>query len=104
MGTSDFASGAEQKLQRLKEFMTVNSDIHIEIQGHVHAVGKNSFAGRRLSLARAKKVMTFLEEHGIDKNRMEAEGYGNEQMIYPEPKFSWQEQANRRVEVKIVSP
>ncbi len=104
MGTSDFASGAEQKLQRLKEFMTVNSDIHIEIQGHVHAVGKNSFAGRRLSLARAKKVMTFLEEHGIDKKRMDAEGYGNEQMIYPEPKFSWQEQANRRVEVKIVSP
>ncbi|MGM0479226.1 MAG: OmpA family protein [Bacteroidota bacterium] len=104
MGTSDFASGAKQKLNRLKEFMTVNSDIHIEIQGHVHSVGKNSFAGRRLSLARAKKVMSYLEEQGIDKSRMSAEGFGNEHMVYPEPKFSWQEQANRRVEIKIVSP
>lgn len=104
MGSSDFASGAEQKLRRLKDFMTLNSEINIEIQGHVHSVGENSFAGKRLSLARAKKVMEYLEESGIDKKRMDAVGFGNEFMIYPEPKFTWQEQANRRVEIKIVHP
>tara|TARA_B100000508_G_C11465858_1_gene282516 strand:+ start:63210 stop:64370 length:1161 start_codon:yes stop_codon:yes gene_type:complete len=104
MGSSDFASGSEQKLRRLKDFMSLNSEIHIEIQGHVHAVGENSFAGRRLSLARAKQVMEYLEDSGIDKSRMEAVGFGNEHMVYPEPKFTWQEQANRRVEVKIVKP
>ena len=102
MGTSDFATGAEQKLRRLKDFMTLNSEIHIEIRGHVHAVGENSFSGRRLSLARAKKVMQYLEDSGVDKNRMETVGFGNEEMIYPEPKFTWQEQANRRVEIKII--
>jgi outer membrane protein OmpA-like peptidoglycan-associated protein len=104
MGTSNFVGAAEQKLRRLKDFMTLNSEIHIEIQGHVHSVGENSFAGKRLSLARAKQVMDYLEENGIDKKRMEANGYGNEFMIYPEPKFTWQEQANRRVEIKIVQP
>jgi outer membrane protein OmpA-like peptidoglycan-associated protein len=102
MGSSDFASGADQKIRRLKDFMTLNSEIHIEIRGHVHAVGENSFSGRRLSLARAQKVMQYLEERGIDKDRMEAVGLGNEQMIYPEPKFTWQEQANRRVEIIII--
>lgn len=104
MGTSDFASGADQKLRRLKDFMSLNSEIHIEIQGHVHSTGENSFAGKRLSAARAKQVMDYLEESGIDKKRMEAVGFGNEFMLYPEPKFTWQEQANRRVEVKIIKP
>lgn len=104
MGSSDFASGSEQKLRRLKDFMSLNSEIHIEIQGHTHSTGENSFAGKRLSAARAKQVMDYLEESGIDKKRMEAVGFGNEFMIYAEPKFSWQEQANRRVEVKIIRP
>lgn len=102
MGSSDFSSGADQKLRRLKDFMTLNSEVRIEIQGHVHAVGESSFSGRRLSLARAKKVMQYLEDSGIDKKRMEAVGFGNEHMVYPEPKFTWQEQANRRVEIKVI--
>ena len=102
MGTSDFANGTEPRLRRVKDFMSLNSEVRIEIQGHVHAVGENSFSGRRLSLARAKKVMQYLEDSGIDKSRMEAVGFGNEHMIYPEPKFTWQEQANRRVEIKVI--
>ena len=104
MGTSDFAGGADQKLRRLLDFMSMNSEIHILIEGHVHSTGENSFAGKRLSLARAKQVMDYLEENGIDKKRMDATGHGNEFMLYPEPKFTWQEQANRRVEIKIVHP
>jgi outer membrane protein OmpA-like peptidoglycan-associated protein len=102
MGSSDFSSGTEPRIRRLKDFMSLNSEVRIEIQGHVHAVGENSFSGKRLSLARAKKVMQYLEESGIDKNRMEAVGFGNEFMVYPEPKFTWQEQANRRVEIKVI--
>lgn len=102
MGTSDFAPGTEPRIRRVKDFMSLNSEVRIEIQGHVHAVGENSFSGRRLSLARAKKVMQFLEDSGIDKDRMEAVGFGNEHMVYPEPKFTWQEQANRRVEIKVI--
>jgi flagellar motor protein MotB len=101
-GSTDFASGTEAKLRRLRDFLLLNSDIRIEIQGHVHEVGESSSAGKKMSTARAKKVMTYLIENGVDKKRLEAVGYGNEHMIYPEPKFAHEEQANRRVEIKIL--
>ena len=102
MGSSEFAPGTEAKLKRLRDFLALNSEIRIEIQGHVHSVGENSVSGKRMSTARAKKVMNFLIENGVDKSRLEAVGYGNEFMKYPEPKFSYEEQANRRVEIKIL--
>ena len=38
-----------------------------------------------------------------DKNRIDFKGYGNSKMLYPDPKSSYQESANRRVEIKILS-
>jgi outer membrane protein OmpA-like peptidoglycan-associated protein len=102
MGSTEFAAGTEAKLRRLRDFLLLNSDIRIEIQGHVHEVGEMSSAGKKVSTARAKRVMNYLIENGVDKKRLEAVGYGNEFMIYPEPKFAHEEQANRRVEIKIL--
>jgi outer membrane protein OmpA-like peptidoglycan-associated protein len=102
MGTSEFSPGAEVPLRRLRDFLILNSEIRIEIQGHVHAVGDNSLAGKRLSQARAKRVMNYLVDSGIDKKRLTAVGYGNEFMKYPKPQFAYEEQANRRVEIKIL--
>lgn len=102
MGSSEFMPGAEVRLGRLRDFLLLNSGIVIEIQGHVHELGDGSFAGKRMSVARAKKVQNYLIENGIDKSRLDAVGYGNEHMIYPEAKLSDEEQANRRVEIKIL--
>jgi outer membrane protein OmpA-like peptidoglycan-associated protein len=100
-GTSEFMPGAEPKLRRLRDFMALNADVLIEIQGHVFEIGDNSIAGQKLSEARAKKVMAYLVTNGIDKTRMTAVGYGNTKPIYPKPKFASEEQANRRVEILI---
>lgn len=100
-GTSEITKSSEPKLRRLKDFLALNSEMSIEIQGHVFAVGDNSFAGQKISEARAKRVLKYLTDNGIDKNRLVAVGYGNTRPIYPEPKFSYEEQANRRVEVLI---
>lgn len=100
-GSSDFMPGTENKLRRLKDFLSLNSEVNIEIQGHVHSVEENSLAARKISEARAKRVQKYLVENGIDKQRLTPVGYGNTEMIYPEPKFSYEEQANRRVEIKI---
>jgi len=100
-GTSEFIVGSEGKLRRLKDFMALNADINIEIQGHVYATGENGFASQKLSEARAKRVMIFLIENGIDKGRMIAVGYGNTKPIYPEAKLAYEEQANRRVEILV---
>lgn len=100
-GTSEFLETAIPKLRRVKDFLAMNAAIKIEIQGHVHATGENTLAGQKLSEARAKRVMQWLSENGIDKSRMTAVGYGNTKPIYPEAKFAYEEQANRRVEIKV---
>lgn len=101
-GSSEFLPTAEPKLRRLKDFLALNANVKVEIQGHVHATGENSFAGQKLSEARAKRVMMYLVHNGIDKSRMTAVGYGNTQPIFPDAKFASEEQANRRVEIKVL--
>ncbi len=101
-GSSEFLPTAEVKLRRIKDFLALNATVNVEIQGHVHATGENTFAGQKLSEARAKRVMIWLSDNGIDKNRMTAVGYGNTKPIYPEAKMSYEEQANRRVEIKVL--
>lgn len=101
-GTSDLLPSSEPKLRRLKEFLALNANLKVEIQGHVQEKGENSPEGQKISEARAKKVMKYLHDNGIERSRMVAVGYGNTRPIYPDPKFAYEEQANRRVEIKIL--
>lgn len=100
-GSSEFVPGSESKLNRLKDLMALNADIHIEIQGHVFSTGENNFANQQMSEVRAKRVMNYLVSNGISKERMTAVGYGNTKPIYPQPKLAYEEQANRRVEIMV---
>jgi len=101
-GSSEITPSSEPKLRRLKDFLLLNSDITIEIQGHVSAIGDNSFTGQKISEARAKGIRKHLIDHGIDKNRLKTKGYGNSRPIFAKPKFSYEEQANRRVEILVL--
>lgn len=101
-GTSEFLPGSELRLRRLKDFMALNATVTIEIQGHVYEPGdENSYTGQKISEARAKRVMKYLIDCGIDKSRMTAVGYGNTKPIYPNPTIWYEEQANRRVEIVV---
>ncbi len=101
-GSSTFLSTAEPKLRRLKDFLALNASVNVEIQGHVHATGENTFAGQKLSEARAKRVLLYLTENGIAKDRLTSVGYGNTKPIFPNAQFSYEEQSNRRVEIKVL--
>ena len=100
-GTSEILPASEPKLRRLRDFLALNSELNIEIQGHVFLMGANNSAAQKMSEVRAKRIMTYLIENGINKNRMTAVGYGNTRPIYAEPKFSYEEQSNRRVEILV---
>ena len=77
--------------------------VKIEIQGHVNGPNRrNSKALQDLSEDRAEAVFNYLTKRGIAKERMTFVGYGNTQMIHPEPKYSHESEKNRRVEVKIL--
>lgn len=102
--TDDFLPIAYPALKRLLDFMAVNDELRVEIQGHVNAPGyKNTAKIRALSDARAKAVKKFLKDNGIDATRMTVEGYGNTEMLFDKPKEVWQQEANRRVEIKVIN-
>lgn len=100
--SSEFLPSAEASLIRLREFLALNASVQVEIQGHVFEKGTTSADGLALSEARAKRVMKYLVNFGIDPKRMTAVGYGGTKPVYENPQKSSEEQANRRVEIKIL--
>jgi outer membrane protein OmpA-like peptidoglycan-associated protein len=101
-GTSNIMKSSEKKIKRLVDFMALNANVSIEIQGHVNDKSKkNKKSSVRLSRQRAKRVLRYLVHNGIHPSRMTAVGYGNSKPIYPQPKQAFEEQANRRVEIMI---
>lgn len=93
--------GAKDKIRRLRDFMALNKNVEIEVIGHVHKEGRNSWKAKRLSKKRARTVKDFLVNSGINADRISTRGMGNAEMKYPDPKNDMQVQANRRVEIKI---
>jgi outer membrane protein OmpA-like peptidoglycan-associated protein len=101
--SKEFLPSSQAALQRLLEFMVMNSDVKIEIRGHINAPGKKMNGKiKRLSKARAKNTYKFLMKNGISKDRISYKGMGNSEMLYPNPENNSEEQANRRVEILIL--
>lgn len=70
-----------------------------EIAGHTDVTGSEE-TNNALSQARADTVKGFLVGHGIDPARVEAKGYGSQQLINP---ASPRDPANRRVEARLLN-
>lgn len=100
-GGSEIKESSYPDLRRLRDFLALNTAINVEIQGHVFATGENTFAAQKVSEARAKRIMKYLTDNGIDKARLDAVGFGNTRPIYEKPKYYYEEQANRRVEIMV---
>lgn len=88
------------RLYELLEVMNANPNLKIKLQGHVCCMKADR---QDLSTKRAKAVMMFLNQNGIDKSRLSFEGFGVSQPLYTIPeKTADEREANRRVEVLIV--
>jgi outer membrane protein OmpA-like peptidoglycan-associated protein len=88
------------RLYELLQVMLANPNLKIKLQGHVCCMTKDR---QDLSTQRAKAVMMFLLNNGIQKSRLSFQGFGVSQPLYPIPEKTPEErEANRRVEVLIV--
>lgn len=95
---------SEISLFQLMNFMLENETVKIEIQGHVNGpTFKNKKEFVELSTSRAKTIFDFLLVNDIEPERMTYKGFGNSAMIYPNPKNRKESEANRRVEIKVLS-
>ena len=93
-------------LHRLLEFMKLNPQTCIRIDGHINLPNRAPASKEswhwKLSDDRTKTVFNFLVAKGIDDRRMKRKAFANWEMVYPkatEEKFMKQ---NRRVEILII--
>lgn len=87
---------AEESIARLAEILKENSEMRIMIEGHVCCNPNPT-----LSVNRAIKVANCLIDLGIDKKRLEWQGFSNTRPAAKEISDGAR-QRNRRVEVRVI--
>jgi flagellar motor protein MotB len=91
-------------LSSLLLFLLKNPNVKIEIQGHANGPKrKNLKEFRKLSENRAEAIKKYLVFEGVNKKRLNVEGFGNAMMLFPDPQTEEESELNRRVEIKIIS-
>jgi outer membrane protein OmpA-like peptidoglycan-associated protein len=88
------------ELNKLAEFIKSNPAMRIKIEGHTDNIGDTEY-NLRLSEDRAEAVYLYLAENGIDKARMEFEGFGASQPLSSNDSEKGRAQ-NRRTEVTVL--
>lgn len=104
----EFASGSAQILpaseavvDQAAAYLAANPDAVIEVGGHTDTVGEE-VANQALSQRRADAVVAALAGRGVTNN-LEARGYGESRPKQSPDDTPEQQQANRRIEFRIVS-
>jgi outer membrane protein OmpA-like peptidoglycan-associated protein len=99
-GKSVLTASSYTELGRLLNIMQDDPKMKIEISGHTDNTGSQPL-NFKLSEARAKAVVDFLVQKGIDPARMEYKGFGSLQPIADNATAAGRTK-NRRVEFKIL--
>ena len=84
-------------LNEIIEIIKDMPNIKIEVKGYTDASGKRAI-NKWISQERAKSVKRYLGRHGISLEDIEAEGFGEDDLLYPDKPYS---PLNRRVEIDI---
>jgi OmpA-OmpF porin, OOP family len=89
------ASAQLQQLESALNSASLSKDRFV-VAGHTDAKGNPQY-NKRLSLRRANAVKRFLVANGMDASRLNAVGYGSEQLLAPDRPA---DPSNRRVEIR----
>jgi outer membrane protein OmpA-like peptidoglycan-associated protein len=95
---------AKPTLKNLTELLKRNPEIRIELGSHTDCQGRAGY-NQQLSQDRAQAAVDYLVQQGIDQARVEAKGYGKEQLIEEcicERCTPEQHQRNRRTSFRIL--
>lgn len=93
--------GAQRNLVPLAQFLKEYPDRQVVIEGHTDAVGDAGY-NDQLSERRADAVKTFLITQGVDPNRVQARGLGENFPVASNDTSSGRQQ-NRRVDIVIAN-
>ncbi len=105
-GSPEFLRSTFPKLDETLSLLKQYPSLVVELQGHVNGVGvhdcENDKFSNELSWERARAVKRYMVEHGIADERMEVQGFGCTQMLFPSTTSEKEMAANRRVEMKVL--
>ena len=108
-GRHQFLPESFGALKELLEVMLLNKKLVIHIQGHICCIAgpEDGFdfqtQTQNLSSLRAKAIMDYLIQNGVEKERVSYAGLGHSKPLYPFPEKNEEEmKLNRRVEIRII--
>lgn len=96
---SELRPEAQAELVKLSRILNKYEDTNVLIEGHTDATGPEDY-NMDLSLRRSSSVATFLAVQAVQRERLQAVGYGELQPIATNETRDGRQQ-NRRVEVAI---
>ena len=86
-------------LDNIAPELQARTDVHFEIGGYTDSRGSDSY-NQKLSEARARAVLDYLQQRGMAAERMTATGYGESNPVDSNESDAGRER-NRRVELKL---
>lgn len=92
---------AAQELDKLVKILKDNPGIRIELSSHTDARASDAY-NEDLSQRRAESAVEYIVSQGIDPSRLEARGYGEQQLIIENAQTEEEHQINRRTEFKVI--
>jgi len=99
LNKADLKASGQKTIGRLAQFMREYEDRKVRVEGYTDSTGNDSY-NQQLSERRALAVRDELVAQGIERRRVEIQGYG-EQFPVASNDTSTGRQQNRRVEIVI---
>jgi len=101
LGSAEILEESHALLNEVAQVLKDNPRITlVQVEGHTDTTGGKRI-NKKLSKARAKSVMEFLVNAGVDKARLQSKGFGPDRPIQENDTQEGRE-ANRRVEFNIL--
>lgn len=96
LGSAELTPGGKQEVQAFATAMASPSlaGMRFDVEGHTDAIGSREY-NLDLSRRRAQSVVDYLSSLGVDRSRLEPQGYGFDK---PRPGTKPRDPSNRRVE------
>lgn len=98
-GSSKLKAESEAQLQNIADIMKAYPEVHMKMGGYTDNTGSEDL-NMNLSQERANAAMNELVKLGVDKARLEAEGYGSQHPIASNDTPEGRAQ-NRRIDVRV---
>lgn len=97
----DIRADAAKELDKLVEILLDNPTLRIELGSHTDVRGSDMY-NLRLSQRRADSAIEYIISKGIERDRLQAQGYGETELIIEDAQNEADHQKNRRTEFKIL--